>query len=284
MKYVYAAAGLRLLFDIPFELHIGKESEDFLHPEKAGEMPDWRFLLETCDVLPPVPKDAHREIGCFYAENRVWYVQTAVSAPYAMAEVREAERKTVCSYLPGCEEYLNYSRNLCELMGLEALLLRFSGLILHASLIDCKGTGIAFSAPSGTGKSTQARLWQEFRNAQILNGDRAGLRKTESGWMAYGLPFAGSSGIYRNESVPLRAIVLLRQAKENTIRKVSAKEAFFSLLPEVNARRWDADFMRRAMDILEKMIQEVLVYLLSCLPDEDAVELLYSTLFLGNAD
>lgn len=279
MRYVYILAGLRLLFDVPYELHVGKESEDFLHPVKDDEMPDWSFLLETCDALPPVPQDAHREIGCFYFENCVWYVQTAVSAPYAVAEVRESERKTVCSYLPGCEEYLNYSRNLCELMGPEKLLLHFSGLILHASLIDCNGTGIVFSAPSGTGKSTQARLWHEYRNAQILNGDRAGLRKRENGWMAYGLPFAGSSGIYRNESVPLKAVVLLRQAKNNTIRKMSAKEAFLALLPEINARRWNADFMQQAMDILEKMIQEVPVYMLDCLPDADAVMLLHQTLF-----
>lgn len=37
------------------------------------------------------------------------------------------------------------------------------GFQLHASVINWKDKGILFSAPSGTGKSTQADLWKNMK-------------------------------------------------------------------------------------------------------------------------
>ena len=83
--------------------------------------------------------------------------------------------KTVyCDYVRGMESYMNHSHNLCDLLGLETLLLKYDGLLLHSSFIRWRGEGILFSAPSGTGKSTQADLWVKYEDAEILNGDRAG--------------------------------------------------------------------------------------------------------------
>lgn len=45
------------------------------------------------------------------------------------------------------------------------------GLVVHSSAIYYSGIGVAFSAPSGTGKSTHANLWNMFYHAQILNDD-----------------------------------------------------------------------------------------------------------------
>ena len=115
-------------------------------------------------------------------------------------------------------------------------------------------------------------------NSSTLNGDRAGIRRDDGVWTAWGLPFAGTSGIYRNESVPIRAIVLLGQSKNNTISKVQPMDAFKRLLPECNARRWDTNFMDRLISILFSVISEVPVYQLDCRPDQEAVELLRDTL------
>lgn len=51
--------------------------------------------------------------------------------------------------------------------------------------------------------------------------------------MAHGVPFAGTSGICRNVSVPLAAVVVLSQAPENTIRRLSPSEAVAALCPNV---------------------------------------------------
>ena len=155
---------------------------------------------------------------------------------------------------------------------------RFDALLLHASFVGAEGRGILFSGPSGIGKSTQARLWQENCAARILNGDRAALRKKEGTWWAWGLPYAGSSGIYRNESLPLAAIVLLEQGQENSLRPLKAAEALRRLYPEMMLHRWDKKFLEKAMDLAEELLAEVPVWCLRCRPDAQAAELLKETL------
>jgi hypothetical protein len=92
------------------------------------------------------------------------------------------------------------------------------GMILHSALVNWDGKGLIFTGPSGIGKSTQASLWERYRQAKILNGDKGGIRKEGEEWLAYGFPYAGSSQIFINESVPIKAIVGLRQAKQNQIK------------------------------------------------------------------
>ena len=92
------------------------------------------------------------------------------------------------------------------------------------------------------------------------------------------MPFAGTSGIYRNESVPIAAIVTLAQGPENVIRRLRPMEAVRKLLPECSCRRWDSNFMNAMLDLLLQLVQEIPVYLLECRPDEGAVNLLHDTL------
>ena len=182
------------------------------------------------------------------------------------------EGKLVCSYVPGSEYMMNYKRNVLTMMDLEATLLHFDSIILHASFVRYNGKGIVFSAPSGTGKSTQAALWEKYADAEILNGDRAALRKTDGTWRAYGLPFAGTSGIYRNDSAPLKAVVALRQAENNSVRRIGSTEAFRYLYPETMIHRWDRDFESKATDLLLDVLRDIPVFLLECRPDQEAVE------------
>ena len=97
--------------------------------------------------------------------------------------------------------------------------------------------------------------------------------------MAFGLPYAGSSGIYRNESEPLAAVILLRQAKENRLRKLKVLEAFPDLYREVMVHRWDRKFVSESTELLLQLLQEIPVYLLECRPDREAVQLVRDEIF-----
>ena len=173
---------------------------------------------------------------------------------------------------------MNRSHNLCDLIGLETLLMRYGGLMLHAAFIRWQEKGILFTAPSGTGKSTQADLWEKYEGAEILNGDRAGLRCIEGHWTAFGLPLAGSSYIYRNESAPADTIVVLRQSPENRIRRLGPAEAFRYLYPEVTVHQWHRPWVEKASSMLLDLISHVPVWLLECRPDQGAVRLLKETI------
>ncbi len=158
-----------------------------------------------------------------------------------------------------CPEYL---LNLCH------------GMILHSSFVRWKGQGILFTAPSGTGKSTQADLWERYEQAEILNGDRTALRYVQNHWRAYGLPYAGSSGIYRNESCPIAAVVVLSQSKENMLQRLNERTAFRHIYSQLTLHPWDSSFMERTLADLDFLLKTIPVYHLSCRPDQEAVELL----------
>ena len=164
--------------------------------------------------------------------------------------------------------------DMLSLLPLERVINTLPGIMLHSAVVDWRGKGILFTGPSGIGKSTQASLWETYENATILNGDRSGIRKKESRFHAYGLPYAGSSSIYVNKSVPIEAIVVLEQAKENHITRLRQIDAFSKLYSESTVIAWDKDFIETHMSVIQELINHVPVYQLRCRPDLEAVTVL----------
>lgn len=221
--------------------------------------------------------------GVCYISGResrcAWHCATSDHPPYCCVEWNNTQPDTViCRYVSGQEHQIAYTRNLIELLGLELFLLWFDALLLHASLVEWEGKGILFCAPSGTGKSTQAELWKTHLGGRILNGDRAGICCRGGVWEAWGLPYAGTSGIYCNSSVPVSAVVLLHQGPCNEISPVLPPDAFKFILPQCNARWWDVDFMDRLTGQISAFVDQVPVYRLDCKADVEAVELLQGVL------
>lgn len=283
MKYFYEIIGIRVLCQLPFSLHIQEESVAFLHEAYENVDVDMQMIFREKEELPDREQGGHWEIDRYYIENaweqRVYHCPSRKLPPYACVVWSERDPGVIyCDYLKGKEFYLNYSHNLCDLIGLETLLLSRDSLLLHASFIRFQGKGILFSAPSGTGKSTQADLWVKYENAEIINGDRAGMRRMEGGWEAFGLPVSGSSYIYRNDSAPVSAVIALRQGRKNNIRKLNPIEAMTFFYPETIVHQWDKCFTEKVVNLLLKLLEEVPVYLLECLPDEGAVRLVKETI------
>lgn len=171
---------------------------------------------------------------------------------------------------------VNNTIEIFKLLMLEKLFSLNNIILLHSSYIKYKNKSILFTAPSGTGKSTQADLWNKYEDAEIINGDKTAIQKVNGRWDAYGLPYAGSSDIFKNISTPISTIVVLRKGNENKIKKLSLKEAFKYIYSETIINTWDEQFVNTAIDIILGIINDIPVYLLSCLPNQDAVELLKS--------
>ena len=283
MNYDYLICGLRVRFVVPWQLKTTEESRPFLVKSETPTQPDFEMHFVAVDVLDIPATQGVWSINSFFhtqeRERRIWHCPFQNDPPYCCVIWNEASPDTaICQYVKGKEDQIAYTRNLLELVGMEALLLRFDALILHASLVDWKGQGILFCAPSGTGKSTQAALWAQYMGSRTLNGDRAGIRCDQGIWKAWGIPFAGTSGIYCNESVPVKAVVLLCQGTQNSISSVSPLNAFKRMFPECSAQRWDAGFMDRLIGILSELSRSVSVYQLVCRPDYGAVQLLCDTI------
>ena len=155
-------------------------------------------------------------------------------------------------------------------LSLPQLLLPFHTLVFHASYVAHDGGALLFTAPSGTGKSTQAELWRVHRGARVLNGDKAAVRLSGAP-TAHGMPFSGTSGICENVSLPLRGVVVLSLAKENTVRRLGPSAAVAALGENVFADRSIAEEWSAALNLLLDLAASVPVYALACTPDERAV-------------
>lgn len=158
-----------------------------------------------------------------------------------------------------------------ECMAAEHMIAQNQGFVFHCSFIDNGGKAILFTAPSETGKSTQAELWKQHRGAQIINGDRAAVRLYDGVLLAEGIPFAGSSKYCKNRSLPIEAIVYLGQASRTTIRKLQGYEAFAKIWEGICVNTWDKTDMEYVSAVVQKAATEIPVFHLTCTPDESAV-------------
>lgn len=173
-----------------------------------------------------------------------------------------------------CNSVYSISGPLGEIL-FRTKILFHKGLVIHAAAIEHQGKGIIFSAPSETGKSTQASLWKQYMGASIINGDRPAIRLIDNNPYVYGTPWSGSSSDFKNCRAPLSAIVMLEQAPENSLIKLDKSKALNYLLPRCFLPYQNSNLMTLALDNLTMIIETTPIYLLKCKPDKEAVELVY---------
>ena len=272
MEYHFELAGLRTVLRTPATIEISQRLRPFL--TKPQEETDCIIQVQLVKRLPQM-SDFGTWHGLEYYDRcddkmRIFHCTADSRSAFAVTVFWENGNVEIL-VLPAYSFWFSGSSGIFNRIGMETLLLQHKGLLLHASLIDYAGCAIAFAGPSGVGKSTQAELWKTHLQADIINGDRAALRKTEDGWKAYGFPYAGTSGIYRQACAPLKAIVVLMQGKENRLQRISPAQAFAKLYPELSVHRWDREFAKTAADLCIALFDCTPVYLLECLPDESAV-------------
>lgn len=173
------------------------------------------------------------------------------------------------------------SKLLLTALDLPHLLASRQGVLLHASFIEYNGRAILFTAPSETGKSTQAALWCSHAGARLINGDRAAVCIRDGQVLACGTPYSGSSPVRRNEELPLGAIVCLSQAPENAIWRLRGLGAFRPVWEGCTVNVWDRRDLDQATRTVGEAVGRVPVYHLACTPDVRAVELLKHTMEVG---
>lgn len=153
------------------------------------------------------------------------------------------------------------------------------GFVIHASSVVYDGYGIAFSAKSGTGKSTHTALWlKNYPGAYILNDDTPVIRFIDGVWYICGTPWAGSTGINQNSVVPLKALVFINRSKVNNIRDCSAMEAIYHFF-EAIVHPVSDEITAVILNSLNTLLQKNRVCLLGCNMEDEAAETVRKYLF-----
>lgn len=275
MKKLYKIAGIEFEINIPEEHCYDREGvmEEFL--EKDIDVPhkfDFKIVenLDCAEGELLVDESGLKVYATEHMQQRyIGSVQQGWNRAYIRA-VHCGNKHCVQVKREECRESIGV-KTVLNSIAMEHLVIEKKGVILHASFIEHQGKAILFTAPSETGKSTQADLWVEHRNAEIINGDRAVIRLIDGKAYACGIPFAGSSNYCKNKTLPLAAIVYLGQAPEISIEKLGVVEGFKRVWEGCTVNTWNQEDVNSALDIVSEIISKVPVYHLECTPDESAV-------------
>lgn len=273
----YRFGGVTFAIEADAPIERSKMCEPF---RVAGGVADHTIRLTFSDDMPQPPAEAARS-GPVYrwqvgAERHLLEQYGTPDKPpqftYAVTRGAHTEVTFAERYRTGASV-----RAALEAAGLFDIFADAGMLVLHSAyIVTPAGEAILFSGPSGIGKSTQAALWERSAGAQIINGDRTLLdigRKT-----ANGIFYSGTSGICRNVTAPIRAIVLLGQNDENHVSTPSPQAAFAGVLSQCAYYDWDALSATKMTECVARLVSDVPVLHFDCRADASAVRALQERL------
>lgn len=271
----YRIAGIGIQVSVPDDWMYRDERElaPFVHEPVTA---DWELDVRTTEELPePEGELIFRESGkriYYHQDQEIRYIGSVEQGwqnAYLWACCRENRVQTLVKQdeLRDVITPKVVMNSLCA----EHMIAKHDGFLLHASYILHNGRAILFTAPSGTGKSTQADLWCRLRGAELINGDRAAVRVGENEINAWGIPFSGSSGVGKNAVAPLGAIVYLSQAPVTTISRLKGFRAFRQVWEGCCVNAWNRADLEKCTQTVTTAVSRVPVFHLACTPDESAV-------------
>lgn len=157
---------------------------------------------------------------------------------------------------------------------LSRMLLNVNGFLVHSSVVDDGGKGYLFTAVSGTGKSTMARLWESC-GAAVINDDMNAITPSASGdYIAHSIPMPHYVRTPRRAK--LSAIFIISQSKENFITPITGAEKVMSLIVNTITQNIDPHTATTHLQNVAAACAKLPVFSLGFRPDTDVVKLIRS--------
>lgn len=255
-SYDFLISELLLRIRSPRNLRIPENFLPFYVESAANRDPD--LLLDIQFAPAPDP-----------AEGPLWFDKGKF---IAMQETADRGKPCRLFLPPSFSDSFCQSGSWLNCFPLDRMLFSRGRLILHASAVVHQGKAYVFCAPSGTGKSTHAALWEKHFGAEVMNGDKVVLHAGDRGILASGSPIAGSSEIFRNVTAPVAAVYLLKQAPQNRITPLSKRAAALSLYALAVKSDNDPNYNSKLLDLALSFGTKLEAFTLECLPERSAVE------------
>lgn len=273
--------GLVFKFEYNCDLNINDNLKDFV------------CVSDTCNIHIHISRN-YEELELpskehFLSQDLIHKYYKHNNKNYCIARGREEHHLAVSIYEDIHEIYfylndkpfifpINDLGSILRLLPLNNIFANSKRLFLHSSQICYNNKGIVFTGPSGMGKTTQSKLWEKYKNAEIVCNDRTIITKDNNKYKTYGLPIDGSSPIRSTESYDLAAIVVLEKNLDSKIEKMPASKAIASLMSQMIVSDWNSGNKENIINMIIELYQDIPVYKLSCTKDEKAVECLFDKL------
>jgi len=154
-------------------------------------------------------------------------------------------------------------------------IISYDAVLFHCSALSLNGKAYLFTAPSGTGKSTHARLWREVFGDKVtmINDDKPILKFEENKLTVYGTPYDGKHLLSTNTSSEVRAIFILERAEENSAEKLPFPKAYPTLISQTYCPE-NENKLKKTLELLERM-KDIPIFELRCNISHDAVNIAY---------
>jgi len=135
------------------------------------------------------------------------------------------------------------------------------GCYIHSCGVDLQGKGILFVGHSEAGKSTIANILKD--KAKILCDDRIIVRNSKDGFNIHGTWSHGDVPEISADSAPLKAIMFLKQSKENRITPLKDKKEISKKLLSCVIRPFvTVDWWEKTISIVAKIAEDAPCYTL----------------------
>jgi hypothetical protein len=147
------------------------------------------------------------------------------------------------------------------------------GCYIHASGVVLDGKGILFVGHSDAGKSTMVMMLQD--KAKILCDDRIIVRRWPKGFKIHGTWSHGDVPDVSADAAPLKAILFLKQDRENHLIPIDRKQEIIKrLLACLIKPLGTADWWEKMLALVDQMALEVPCYSLHFTKDGGIIDLL----------
>ena len=197
----------------------------------------------------------------------------AITVEVSEAEILKEKAHTAGDFSDGYIESICAYRKLCLQVP------AFDGLFLHSSVIRVQQRGIAFLAPSGTGKTTHTALWKNMlgENMTVINGDKPIVRFWGGRPVAYGTPWAGKEDLYQKDSVTLTDLCFLERADANTCTPLKPEDCVSAIMHQVILPT-DAEGVSRTLELTNRLLKSCRLWRIRCNTAPDAAATAYEAI------
>lgn len=264
---VYNKAGIDLSRFRLFKIEPSNSTKIYIKISKLNEIKIKNYEVILKDDIEVIEFSDGKHGSIFYSDEGVPVACLIADSKWENIEINYTQFYNIGNY--SVVEHLFG-------LAFRSIVIMYDGLVIHSSAIQYHNQGIIFSAPSGTGKSTHTRLWKKYFDASIINDDTPVIIPNNDEILVCGTPWSGSTSLFLNVSVPLKAIVVLSQYPTNEIKKIGIADIIAELMPRCMFPYHNKKLMNKAIMNFEKIISSISVYQLKCTPFLEAAELVRS--------
>lgn len=166
---------------------------------------------------------------------------------------------------------------------ISSLLPQYNAFVLHSACFDVEGTGVAFAAHSGTGKTTHMNLWQKYLGDKmvVVNGDKPIVRffddEPETPY-AYGTPWNGKERLGCNMRTKLQHICFIERSETNYVEPMNKQDVIDRIFNQVYMPK-DPVAVVNTMQLIDRLLSCCKLWTIHCNMEDEAAKIAYNAIF-----